>query len=276
MHCRQTPTIICENQFMARIWIILTIVVLQLGSLPSGTCAAELKVAAAADLTFVFKEIGVQYEKESGNSLKISFGSSGDFFSQIKNGAPYDIFFSADVGYPKRLEAIGLTEQGTLYEYARGKLVIWVPSGSKIDLSQGMNVLRNPSIGKIAIANPEHAPYGAAAVAALRHAGIYDQIKNKLVMGENISQTAQFVQSDNADVGMLALSLALAPVMKDNGRYLEVPADDYPPIVQAAVILKASTDKQAASSFIDFLKRPSTTDLLARYGFSKPSALGDQ
>jgi molybdate transport system substrate-binding protein len=184
--------------------------------------AAQLKVAAAADLTFVFKEIAVRYDKESGNSLKISFGSSGNFFSQIKNGAPYDIFFSADVGYPRQLEAAGLTEPGTLYEYARGKLVIWVPSASKLDLTKGIDVLGDSSIGKIVIANPEHAPYGAAAVAALRHAGSYDHLKSKIVMGENISQTAQFVQFGNADAGMVALSLAVAPPMKSAGRYVEV------------------------------------------------------
>src|SRR5271169_4227212 len=166
---------------------------------PAAANAAGLKVAAAADLTFAFKDVGARFEKQTGNSLKLTYGSSGNFFSQIQNGAPFDLFFSADVSYPQKLEAAGLTEPGTIYEYATGKLVMWVPNASKLDLSRGLSVLLDPSIRKIAVANPLHAPYGVAAVAALRHAGIYDQVKGKLVLGENISQTAQFVQSGNAD-----------------------------------------------------------------------------
>ena len=198
--------------------------------------AGELKVAAASDLTFAFKDVGARFEKQTGNSLKLTYGSSGNFFAQIQNGAPFDLFFSADVSYPQKLEAAGLTEPGTIYDYATGKLVIWVPNASKLDLSRGLSVLLDPSIRKIAVANPQHAPYGAAAVAALHHAGIYDQVKDKFVLGENISQTAQFVQSGNADVGLLALSLAVAPAMKTSGRYVEVPASDYPPLIQAGVI----------------------------------------
>ena len=234
--------------------------------------AGEITVAAASDLTFAFKEVGTRFQKETGNSIKLSYGSSGNFFSQIKNGAPYDMFFSADVAYPKKLEAAGLTEADSLYEYATGKLVIWVPSKSKLDLSQGLKVLLDPSIGKIAIANPEFAPYGAAAVAAMRHQGIYDQVKGKFVEGENISQTAQFVQSGNADVGLLALSLAAAPAMKDGGRYVEVPYADYPPIIQAVVILKAAHDKATSEAFLQFLKEPSTVALMKEYGFVPPPA----
>src|SRR5579863_4443698 len=153
--------------------------------------AGEVTIAAAADLTFVFKDLTTQFQTDTGNSVKISYGSSGNFFSQIKNGAPFDMFFSADVEFPKKLEAAGLVEPGTFYRYATGTIVIWVPAKSSLDLSQGLRVLLTPSISKIAIANPAHAPYGAAAVVALRHEGIYDQVKRKIVMGENISQTAQ-------------------------------------------------------------------------------------
>jgi len=239
-----------------------------IGVAPAG--AGELKVAAASDLTFAFKDVGARFEKQTGNSLKLTYGSSGNFFSQIQNGAPFDLFFSADVSYPQKLEAAGLTEPGTIYEYATGKLVMWVPNASKLDLSRGLSVLLDPSIRKIAVANPLHAPYGVAAVAALRHAGIYDQVKGKLVLGENISQTAQFVQSGNADVGLLALSLAVAPAMKSSGRYVEVPASDYPPLLQAGVILKSSGDKELANQFMKFLKEPGTVALMEQYGFAVP------
>jgi molybdate transport system substrate-binding protein len=148
--------------------------------------------------------------------------------------------------------------------------VIWVPNASNLDLSRGLATLLDPGIRKIAIANPQHAPYGIAAVAAMRHAAVYDKIKSKLVLGENISQAAEFVQSGNADAGILALSLALAPAMKDKGRYVEIPATDYPPIIQAAAILKSSRNQQLANQFMKFIKQPDTIALMARYGFSIP------
>jgi molybdate transport system substrate-binding protein len=237
---------------------------------PPDVCAAEIKVAAASDLTFAFKDVAVRFQKQTGNSLKLTYGSSGNFFAQIQNGAPFDLFFSADVGYPQKLEAAGLTEPGTIYEYASGKLVMWVPNASKLDLSRGLATLLDPGIRKIAIANPLHAPYGVAAVAAMRHAAVYDKVKSKLVLGENISQTAQFVQSGNADVGLLALSLAVAPAMQDSGRYVEIAADEYPPLIQAVVILKSSRNKQLANQFLKFLKEPGTVALMERYGFSIP------
>jgi molybdate transport system substrate-binding protein len=232
--------------------------------------AGQITVAAAADLTFAFKDVSARFEKQTGNSIKLSYGSSGNYFSQIKNGAPYDLFFSADIDFPKKLEAAGLIEPGSIYEYAVGKIVIWVPNSSKLDLGRGLKVLLDPGIHKIAIANPRHAPYGRAAVAAIQHEGIYDQVKSKFVMGEDISQTAQFVQSGNADVGIVALSLALAPAMKTKGRYIEVPTADYPSIVQAAVILKSSQNKEVAKQFLKFLKEPATLALMADYGFTVP------
>src|SRR6516165_4018869 len=196
--------------------------------LPWSANAGEIKVAAASDLTFAFKPIVASFEKQSGDGVRLTYGSSGNFFSQIRNGAPFDLFFSADVSFPRKLEAAGLTEPGSIYEYAKGEIVIWVPNASKLDLSMGLTVLLDPSIRKIAIANALHAPYGAAAVAAMKHAGIYDQVKGKFVQGENISQAAQFVHSGNAEVGIIALSLALAPAMKNDGRYVIIPPKDYP------------------------------------------------
>jgi len=239
---------------------------------PPAAGAGEIKIAAASDLTFAFKDVAAQFEKQTGNSIKLTYGSSGNFFAQIQNGAPFDLFFSADVEYPKKLAAAGLIEPGSIYEYASGKLVVWIPNGSKLDLSDGLATLLDPGIRKIAIANPLHAPYGVAAIAAMRQAGIYDKVKNKFVLGENISQTAQFVQSGNADIGILALSLAVAPAMKDKGHYVEIPATDYPPIIQAAAILKSSRNKELANRFMKFIKQPDTVALMARYGFSIPTA----
>ena len=216
--------------------------------LPVVADAAEIKVAAASDLTFAFKDVVARFQKQTGISIKLTYGSSGNFFAQIQNGAPFDLFFSADVGYPEKLDAAGLAEPGTIYEYASGRIVMWVPNASKLDLSRGLAALLDPAIRKIAIANPVHAPYGIAAVAAMRHAAVYDQIESKLVLGENISQAAQFVESGNADAGIIALSLALAPAMGSSGRYVEIPATDYPPIVQAAVILKSSRNHSSATS----------------------------
>ena len=238
--------------------------------LPAQAAAAEIKVAAASDLTFAFRDVVERFEKQTGNSVKLTYGSSGNFFSQIQNGAPFDLFFSADVNFPRKLEAAGLTEPGTIYQYAKGEIVIWIPNASKLDLSKGLAVLLDPSIRKIAIANPLHAPYGAAAVAAMKQAGIYDQVKHKIVQGENISQAAQFVHSGNAEVGIVALSLALAPAMKNDGRYVVIPPKDYPPLIQAAVIVKSSHKKEVANQFLEFLKEPETVALMKQYGFKVP------
>jgi len=230
----------------------------------------QITVAAAADLTFVFKEVAAHFEKETGITVRLSFGSSGNFFAQIQNGAPYDIFFSADARYPRQLESAGLVEPGTFYSYGRGKIVLWAPKGSKIDVARGLSVLAEPGVRKISIADPGHAPYGQAAVAALRHEGLYDKVRDKLVLGENISQAAQFVLSGGADVGIVALSLALSPTMKNAGKFSEVPESSYPAIDQAAVILKSSRNKEAARQFLDFLRRPEIAGLMRGYGFALP------
>lgn len=236
--------------------------------------AQEIVVAAAADLASVFPEVASRFEKETGKKVKINFGSSGQFLLQIENGAPFDLFFSADMQYPQRLEAEGLAQPGSIYKYAVGKLVLYVPNRSAIDPSQGLRALLSPQVRKIAIANPQHAPYGRAAVEALRKEGIYSAVQSKIVMGENISQAAQFVQSGNADAGILALSLAVSPAMKSAGRFAELPASDYTPLEQAAVILKSSKEKATAALFLDYIRRPEITALLSHYGFVMPAATG--
>lgn len=230
--------------------------------------AGEVTVAAASDLNFAFKELVSGFEKSTGNTVKLSLGSSGNFFAQISNGAPFDLYFSADISYPKKLEELGLAHRGTLYMYAIGKIVIWVPNASAIDVQLlGPKALQHPSVMKIAIANPKHAPYGRAAVAAMEHFKVYDVVKDKLVLGENISQTAQFVQTGGADIGIIALSLAVAPAMREAGKYWEVPVDSYPRLEQGAVILKSAKDPETAKLFLDYIKSPEGVTILKRYGF---------
>jgi molybdate transport system substrate-binding protein len=230
----------------------------------------EIRVAAAADLKFAITEMAAEFEKQTGTSVLVTYGSSGNFFSQIQNGAPFDLFFSADIDYPRKLELAGLAEPGTFYEYAVGRLVIWAPVDSSLDVSKlGWNALLDASVQKIAIANPEHAPYGRAAVAALKKAGIYESVKAKLVYGENISQAAQFVQSGNAQAGIIALSLAVSPAMR-GGKQWEIPRDMHPAIVQGATVLKNAKNKEAAWAFLNYAKSEKGRATLVKYGFEFP------
>ena len=233
--------------------------------------AQEITVAAAADLQFVMQETTARFQKETGKSVKVINGSSGNFFQQIQNGAPFDMFFSANVDFPKKLEAAGLTEPGSLYQYATGRIVLWVANDSKLEVSSGLKALLESTVKKVAIANPQHAPYGQAAVAALKAENLYDQVSGKFILGENISQAASFVVSGAADAGIVALSLAVSPNMKGKGRYFEIPANDYPPIEQACVILKLSAQKPTAKAFLDFIKTAAITDLFRSYGFNVPT-----
>lgn len=234
--------------------------------------AEEITIAAAADLNFAFKELISEYEKASGNQAKVTLGSSGNFFAQIQHGAPFDIYFSADISYPKKLEEAGLTIPGSLYRYAIGRIVLWTRHDSPINVTQGLAALRQPSAKKIAIANPTHAPYGRAAVAAMEHFKMYDEVKDRLVLGENVSQAAQFVESGAADVGIIALSLALAPAMKTKGTYWEIPADAHPVLDQGVVILKSSKRQESARQFLEFIKSRQGRAIMTRYGFDVPEA----
>jgi len=232
--------------------------------------AEEVTIAAASDLNFAFKEIVAEYEKTTGNHVKLTLGSSGNFFAQIQNGAPFDLYFSADIAYPRKLEEAGLTVPGSLYQYAVGRIVLWAGKGSHLDISKGLEVLREPTIKKVAIANPKHAPYGRAAVAAMEYFKVYDQVKDKLVLGENISQAAQFVESGAADVGIIALSLALAPPMQAAGHYWEIPADAHPPIEQGAVMLMVGKNQESAKAFLSFIQGVEGQAMMKHYGFIVP------
>jgi molybdate transport system substrate-binding protein len=231
-----------------------------------------VRVAAAADLQFALKDIAQQYEHHTGRKVEITFGSSGNFFAQLQNGAPFDVFFSADVEYPNRLQQANLAEPNSLLKYAVVRIVIWIPADAKTDLAaRKWDALLDRTIQKIAIANPQHAPYGRAAIEALKHAGIYDRVESKLVFGENISQAAQFVQSGNAQAGIIALSLAVSPAMKTGQRW-GVPEDQYAPIEQAAIILKSARDKKAARAFLTFVSSDIGQRALEDYGFAIPGA----
>lgn len=236
----------------------------------ASAAAQTLTVAAASDLQSALPAIASRFEKDTGHKVTLTFGSSGNFFTQIQNGAPFDLFLSADIDYPKRLEASGQAERGSLYEYATGRLVLWTRKDSRIDMRRGLIVLGDERVRRIAIANPEHAPYGRAAVAALRHEGLYERVQGKFVLGENISQAAQFAQSGAADIGLLALSAALSPTLKSSGTYADIPESWYPPIEQAAIVLASSRQKPLARQFIDYLGKPDSARILQSFGFAVP------
>jgi len=224
-----------------------------------------LTIAAAADLRFALEEISRVFRAEyPAVDVQAAYGSSGNFYAQIRNQAPFDIFLSADAEYPRKLVEAGIGARDSLFVYAVGRIVVWVPASSPLDPA---TALRAASVRHVAIANPQHAPYGRAAEAALHSLGLYAGVEPKLVLGENVAQTLEFVQSGAADVGIVALSLALAPPVRGQGRYWEVPAEDYPKIEQGGLILR---DSRVAREFRAFLLAAGARRILKEYGFSLP------
>jgi molybdate transport system substrate-binding protein len=242
------------------------------GAKDENTGAREVRVAAASDLRFAFDDIVTAFQaRQPGIVVKVTYGSSGNFFAQLSNEAPFDLFLSADIDYPRKLIEQGQAVKESEFHYAVGQIVVWVPNASPLDLDQlGIRAVADPSVRKAAIANPQHAPYGRAAEAALKHYGIYEQVRDRLILGENIAQTAQFVESGSADVGVIALSLARAPTMKDRGRYWEVPTDTYPRLEQGGVILNWAKDQDAARALRVFVTGAEGRAVLAKYGFRMP------
>src|ERR1039458_836770 len=237
----------------------------------SAAHAQDITVAAASDLNYALKGLASRFEKKTGDKVALSFGSSGNLYSQIQGGAPYDLFFSADIAYPQKLAAAGLVESSSLRTYAIGHLVLWVPNSSSFDPQKlKMDFLLQRAVQRIAIANPAHAPYGRAAMAALEHFALKDKVAGKLVFGENVSQAAQFVQSGNAQAGLIPLSMAVSPAMKDSGRYWELPTDSYPELQQGVALLSASKHKPAAKAFADYLLSAEGAAVLEQYGFHVP------
>jgi molybdate transport system substrate-binding protein len=240
-------------------------------ALPPGASSA-LSIAAAADLRFVLDELTTTFRQSHPEvAISASYGSSGNFYAQLQNGAPFDLFLSADVNYPRQLANRGFTIAGTEFTYAEGRLAVWVPSSSSLDLATlGLKALTAPEVTRVAIANPEYAPYGRAAEAAMRAADVLDLVRPKLVYGENISQTLQFVQSGSADAGIVSLSLALAPAVATAGRYWVVPLDAHPRIEQGGTILRWAAYPEAARAFRLFMGGPDARAVLKRHGFSLP------
>ena len=245
--------------------------------MPAQAADREINVAAAADLSSALQEVATNYEKRTGATVKLSFGASGALTQQIQNGAPFDIFFSADMDYPRQLIKDGKADGTTLYRYAIGRLVLWVPKDSPLDVEhKGIDVLLDPLVKKISIANPQHAPYGRAAEAVLKHYGMYEKVADHLVLGENISQAAQFVESGNAQAGFVALAHAMAPSMQGRGKYWIVPSDAYPPLDQGVVLISHSPHQQDAAAFLAYIKSEEFAAELQRYGFSTSEKNGNK
>lgn len=233
--------------------------------------AAALFIAAASDLVYCLDELNTRFSAANpGAELRVSTGSSGNFTAQIRHGAPFDIFLSADQSYPQALIDSGDAVASSLTPYAVGRLVLWTRRDD-IDVSQGLSVLANPQVRTFAIANPEHAPYGRAAQAALEKAGLWQTLADKRVTGDNIAQTLQFVQSGNADAGIVALSLVKAPVLAGQGHYAILPLNSHPRLDQAAVITRHGRQNSWAQRYMRWLRSPSARAILDRNGFLLPA-----
>lgn len=228
-----------------------------------------LRVAAAADLEPVLPPILDEFQHVTGIRAEATYQASAMLTAEIENGAPFDLFLSADLGYPQRLIAERLAGAGSTapIPYARGTLVLWARRDSHLP-PPSLDLLRNPHLQRLAIANPDRAPYGRAAVAALRSLGIYETLKPRLVTAENVAQAAQFADSANADAGMISLTSALTPRLLTDGAYFVIPRHLYPPIEQGAVIVNVSSRHVAARKLIDFLLTPAVQSQLAASGLT--------
>jgi molybdate transport system substrate-binding protein len=228
-------------------------------------------VAAASDLSFALTEIASLFEKEQGQRVDLVFGSSGTLARQIRDGAPFDLFLSADEAFVEALADAGLTrDRGTLY--AVGRLALFAPAGSPLDPADGLDgvarLLAAGRVSRFAIANPEHAPYGRAAEAALRKRGLWQELRPHLVLGDNVSQAAQFATTGNAIGGIIAYSLAISPGLKERGRFALVPDSDHPPLRQRMVLLKRASP--SIERFYRYLQEPLARTTFERYGFTLP------
>src|SRR5262245_29981708 len=257
-----------------RVWAVTVVLggVVGCGGQQTVEAGREVRVAAAADLKFALDEVSAEFmAKNPGIKVSVTYGSSGTLFAQLTNEAPFDLFLSADIDYPRKLIEQGRAVKDSEFLYAVGHLVVWVPNNSKLDLEKlGIRAAPDSSVRKAAVANPRTAPYGRAAEAALKQLGVYEAVRDRLVFGENIAQTAQFVESGAADVGLIALSLALSPAMRDKGRYWSVPLDAYPRLEQGGVILNNPKDAEAVQTFRTFLTSADGRVILKRYGFTLP------
>jgi molybdate transport system substrate-binding protein len=234
--------------------------------LSTTTSAREVRVAVAANFTSTLNEIAIQFEREIGHTTLISSGSSGKFYAQIKHGAPFDVFLSADATRPQLLEDEGLAVPGSRFTYAVGRLTLWSPDPHMLK-DDGPTVLLNGRFEHLAIANPKTAPYGTAAKQALENLGLWNQLKNRIVPGENIGQTFQFVFPHNAQLGFVALAQVLDPKINGAGSRWNVPENLHEPLAQDAVLLTNGQYNAAALAFLDFVKGPTARAIIERFGY---------
>ena len=231
--------------------------------------AEKIMVAAAADLKFAMDEIVTSFnQSHPADQVTVVYGSSGKFHAQIQQGGPYDLYFSADIGYPRKLAKLGLAGSEVI-PYAVGRIVLW--SNSLDAARMTLENLTDPKIARIAIANPKHAPYGKRAEEALKAVGLWDKVEKKLVFGENIAQTAQFVQTGNAQAGIVALSLALNPELAKVGGYYLIPDNLHEPLEQGYIITKRGEEKSLAKRFAGYMQSDRARAILVKYGFVLPN-----
>lgn len=226
--------------------------------------AEQMLVAVAANFIPPFREIAVEFEKSTGHQLQVSGGSSGNFYTQIKNGAPFDVFFSADNERPKKLEDEGLGVKDSRFTYAIGRLVLWSPNA---DMVKGEETLRSKNFKRLAIANPKTAPYGVAAMQTMQKLGLWESLQPHIVMGESIGQTIGFIESGNAHLGFVALSQIMDPKIKGKGSRWDVPTHLHEPIQQDVILLTKGKDNPAAKSLLDFMGGPQAKAIIERYGY---------
>lgn len=231
--------------------------------------SAEVLVAAAADLRYAMDSLVAIFSRSNpGIDVKVTYGSSGNFFEQIRNGAPFDLYFSADVNYPRQLKEQNRT-LSDVHVYGTGQLVLW--SKTLDPAKRQMNTLLDPAVNRIAIANPAHAPYGKRAEEALHHYNLYDKVREKLVIGENIAQTAQYAETGAAEVGIIALSLAVSPAMQHaSGKYWLIPANAHQPLLQGFVLLPHAKGNAGAEKFATFCESAKARLTLRHFGFGEP------
>jgi molybdate transport system substrate-binding protein len=227
----------------------------------------KVAIAAAANLVYVLDALNAAYARTApGTAVTVATGASGSLFAQIGNGAPFDVFLSADTDYPRRLVEAHQADAGSLRTFAVGRMVLWT-TNPRLELATVADAVRDPAVKKIAIANPQTAPYGRAAREALEKLGCWTQVQSKLVMGESISQTAQFVETGNADLGFVALSIVLSPQLKERGRWIEVPASLHAPLDHAAVLTNRGAQNPEARRYLEFLRSEPAQKILREFGY---------
>jgi molybdate transport system substrate-binding protein len=249
--------------------LVLIVAVLQVSFYANAQENGTLKIAAAADLQPVLPALIEEFEQQSHQKVEASYASSATLATQILNGGPFGLFLSADLSFPQKVAAAGLADSAEPIPYARGTLVLWARNDSPVQ-PLSIDSLRSPALRTVAVANAEHAPYGRAAKAAIEKLGLADTLKSKLVVAENIAQTAQYADSGNADAGLISLTSALTPRLSADGKYVTMPEDSYPPLLQGAVVIKDGAAAEEAHQFLTFLVSPPIRKQLAERGLKAP------